>query len=203
MCHLAFCYKYMWIEAIPQVPLSDTSVLCGPDSWPQRLYLGQKTCKREWERRRRRVWRRGGVLKCQRCTGNLFTEELLTDNYFSRKSTSQRERPYHGSHKIICIPTSQFIPLSDALLLKAYEWTVKHGHNVRDMLNHCFMAPLERMNQSSVKRIKSESCIRTALDDDDDLFKTPRPRGQRKVTSTWLTPVRCAVNYCIVSLYSP
>jgi len=40
--------------------------------------------------------------------------------------------------QIIRILTSRFIPLSDTLLLEAYEWTVEHGHDVKDLLNQDF-----------------------------------------------------------------
>ncbi|KAF4610960.1 hypothetical protein D9613_006691 [Agrocybe pediades] len=66
-----------------------------------------------------------------------FDAEAVYSNVNDDIDDSTRAAISRVTH-IIRILTSRFIPLSDTLLLEAYEWSVEHGSDVKDLLHQDF-----------------------------------------------------------------
>jgi hypothetical protein len=117
----------------PQISFLDLTMRRRFDTWSKWLHMDKQARKGKWTRRRGGFRRRGSVFQRKRCVCINSLTIITWRPVYQEIDVSTRNAISRVTN-IIQVLSSHFVPLTDTLLLEAYEWTVEQEGGAVNLL---------------------------------------------------------------------
>jgi hypothetical protein len=108
----------------------------GPHTWPERVYMGEQTRQGAGTGRRGWVRCRGRVFEQKRCPSSHVASRFITHLLFvpAQPIDGATRTAIARVSNVIRALARHFVPITDTLLVEAYEWALDQECDVKDLL---------------------------------------------------------------------